>query len=240
MSGNSARGFERSEKRTPIVVPLSAIRTWPHRGVIALLLVAALTAFCAGAEANTKASDFEQAAATPVPTPSPDTPEGRFYKVAADYARKKQALKRQYGNQVIAWFDTEAGPIGFGEDHLLIYGLRGKPMEQGVAWLRLSKRNSNENGAAVEAFLNGARKSRAEAGYKLVRKNTVPVDYGNATTALMTRGDEYFKTYFQTTRVANPESETSYSMAYTYYIEMGLQSRRKQWEKEHTVNKLGE
>jgi hypothetical protein len=113
-------------------------------------------------------------------------------------------------------------------------------MAEGVAWVRLSKRKADENGAAVEAFLNSARKSRAESGFKLVRKNTVPVDYGNATTALMTRGDEYFKTYFQTTRVANPESESSHSLVYTYYIEMGLQSRKKQWEKEHAASKLGE
>lgn len=194
--------------------------------------------------ANLPATDNDQPApapsATPISTPSPDTAEGRFYKLATDYARKRQELKKQPGNQVIAWFDTESGPIGFSEDQLLIYGLKGKPMAEGVAWVRLSKRDSTENGAAIEAFLNSARKTKAEAGYKLVRKNTVPVDYGNATTALMTRGDEYFKTYFQTVRVANPDSETSYSMAYTYYIEMGLQSRKKQWDKEHTASKLGE
>jgi hypothetical protein len=206
---------------------------------IAVLLAALVTAV-ANLSATTTEADANEVAATPAPTPAPDTPEGRFYKLALDYARKKQDLKKQPGNQVIAWFDTESGPVGFGEDQLWIYGLKGKPMAEGVAWVRLSKRKSDENGAAVEAFLNSARKSRADAGFKLVRKNTVPVDYGNATTALMTRGDEYFKTYFQTTRLANPESESSYSVVYTYYIEMGLQSRKKQWEKEHAASKLGE
>jgi hypothetical protein len=208
----------------------------PRIGMASLLLLSLVVQ--AAATNDEKAEPAT--AATPIPTPSLDTAEGRFFKLAADYARKRQELKKQPGNQVIAWFDTESGPIGFSEDQLLMYGLKGKPMAEGVAWVRLSKRNSTENGAAIEAFLTSARKSRAEAGYKLVRKNTVPVDYGEATTALMTRGDEYFKTYFQTIRVANADSETSYSMAYTYYIEMGLQSRKKQWEKEHTANKLGE
>lgn len=184
-------------------------------------------------------------AATPRPTPDPETPEGRLYKVASGFWRKVAKARKNEpsynrGRTIVEKFDTDAGPIYFTTSQITFGALSGVPLEEGFAWVRLGKSDSTENGAAVRDFLSSSRQSKLDSGFTLVEKKESPADYGKVITSLSKRGDEYFKTYLQTIRNQNPNAEDSVYLSYTYYIEMGLSSRRKEVERQQVKQKLGD
>lgn len=185
----------------------------------------------------------ENAAPAPYPTPAPDTPEGRLHKLASYYwnliakaAKRETSYNR--GRTNVEKFDTDAGPLLFTSSQIKIKRVEGVPY--GVAWVRIGKTESVENGAAIRSFLSSSRQSKLDAGFTLVEKKETPSDYGSIVTSLSKRGDEYFKTYLQTVRNQSPTAEHSTYLTYTYYIEMGLTSRKEMADKQQSTKKLGE
>jgi hypothetical protein len=163
---------------------------------------------------------------------------GRLDETASRYVRKileartKQKNHPFSGPGVVETFETASGPIFIRSNDITFGVMRSKR----AAWIRIGKNLSRENVEAIKLFLKNSKQEKIKAGFKVIEERESPSDYGRKIISKLSKGDQYFNTYFQTMRTL--ESYERHSFAYTYYIEMGLFSRKKTWEKEQAEDKL--
>jgi hypothetical protein len=178
--------------------------------------------------------EIEVRRATKVPSE-----EERFDQMVMRYAKKIiDSRKEERSNYllrqtIIEQFETNAGPISIYSKNIKFGLLQSKK----AAWIRIGKEQSSENSEAIKLFLKKAKQEKINAGYKVIEEKESPSDYGTTQIARLKRGDQYFTTYFQTTRIL--ATYKRFYMVYTYFIEMGMQSRKQIWEKEQAEEKLG-
>lgn len=131
-------------------------------------------------------------------------------------------------------FNTSFGPIGFQKRHFTFAYI---PSSRQLAWLKIGKDDSRENSELIKAWLEEAERAKVRLGYVRQYRRKKPSDYGEYTEVLYKKGDMYFKTFLQYQRVL--ETYGRHSLQYTYYVEIGSESRRKQYELEQYNKKLG-
>ncbi|MHA1799068.1 MAG: hypothetical protein ACTSVY_11540 [Candidatus Helarchaeota archaeon] len=131
-------------------------------------------------------------------------------------------------------FETEKGTLYFisYQIEIAIVPSLNKP-----AWIRIGKKKSEDNPAAIKAWLRESEREKTRQGYYLVSNSTNPSDYGEYTERIYKKGDMYFKTYYQYIRTQGTYNSLYYQ--YSYYVETGSSSRKAQYVKEQYNNKLG-
>jgi len=131
-------------------------------------------------------------------------------------------------------FHTSKGSISFYSSHIE-YTL--VPSTGKVASIRIGKGQSTEDSELIKAWLRESEQVKQRLGYKFINQKTRPTDYGEATEKLYRRGDMYFKTYYQYTRVQGTYNSTNYR--YKFYVEIGSEKRKNRHKLEQYNNKLG-
>jgi hypothetical protein len=199
--------------------------------IIGVLLISTF-AFASSSEIEGTNVEVRKAERVLTPEEQFDSLTRRYYD-AIKNARERKQGQISWNPPVVLSFETKAGTLYFYEKDIRYGYLNSRKS----AWLRVGKELSTESGVAVENILQNARDQKLASGFTLVEKKESPADYGKIYTSYLLRGDEYFRTYFQTIRIQGTYG--SHSMAYTYFFEAGLLSRRQQWEKEQAENKFG-
>lgn len=131
-------------------------------------------------------------------------------------------------------FNTSKGEIIFSSGD---FSFLNVPSTGDVAYIRIGKEQSFENSALINAFLEESAKSKIKQGYRLVSNKEYPADYGSYRVKTYSKGDSYFLTYYQYTR--NQGTYNSTYLSYKYYIEIGSEKRKEQFENEQFNAKLG-
>ena len=156
-----------------------------------------------------------------------------FDRMIQGYVRKINSVENQF-NPVIVSFDTLQGKLDFRRRDI-----RFGTLSSGLAaWIKIGKENSSESGEAISSWIQSSRHIKTQRGFKVASENEEPSEYGSAKAVLMTRGDDYFLTYFESRRML--QSYGRHSIVYTYYIEIGKTSRRQIYTAEQSALKLGE
>lgn len=143
-------------------------------------------------------------------------------------------LYQHYKDSTSVSFDTEKGQINFSSYNIKIVMI---PSIQKIAWIRIGKEQSSENTALIKAWLIESTNQKIKQNYKLISNKTNPSDYGEYTEKLYTKGDMYFKTYYQYIRYQGTYDSKYYR--YTYYVEVGSTKRRNLYIREQYNSKLG-
>lgn len=150
------------------------------------------------------------------------------------YRRKWQSTDGVSAFSNIESFDTARGPISFDKtDFSFMY----IPSSRQLARLRIGKSNSTLNSQLIRAWLDESAEAKQRQGYRLISNRTRNADYGEYTEKLYRNGDMYFKTYYQYERVQGTYDR--HSLQYTFYVEVGSDSRNEQYEMEQYNQKLG-
>jgi hypothetical protein len=148
------------------------------------------------------------------------------------YASKWKQNTSSYGT--VESFNTTLGAIGFLKTH---FSFAYVPSSKRLAWLKIGKNDSTENAELIKAWLDESTQAKVRFGYVRKYRTTKPSDYGMYTEALYRKGDMYFKTYLQHQRVQGTYDR--HSLQYTYYVEVGSETRKKQYKLEQYNQKLG-
>lgn len=152
-------------------------------------------------------------------------------------------LNNYYGNKwrevtefpyIIETFNTSQGALSFQKGHFTFAYL---PSSRKLAWIKIGKKDSNENSELIKAWLNEAESAKIRLGYEEIYRTTKSADYGEYTEALFQKDDMYFKTFLQHQRVQGTYNR--HSLQYTYYVETGSDARKQQYELEQYNKKLG-
>jgi len=104
--------------------------------------------------------------------------------------------------------------------------------------VKIGKANSTENSELIKAWIEESAAAKEKLGYVRQYRTTKPSDYGEYTEALYRKGDMYFKTYLQYQRVQGTYGR--HSLQYTYYVEIGSEVRKRQYDLEAVQSKTGE
>lgn len=131
-------------------------------------------------------------------------------------------------------FDTERGTISFGRSD---FSFTYVPSTRQLARLRIGKQKSTLNSELIRAWLDESAQAKQRQGYQLIYDRTRPADYGSYTERLYRKGDMYFTTYHQSERVQGTYDR--FSLQYTFYVEIGSETRVDQYQIEQYNQKLG-
>ena len=144
-------------------------------------------------------------------------------------------LQNRYsGNKPDETFLTSKGKIYFFRSEIDVVIV---PSTKKAAWIRIGKKNSQENSELIKAWLDESAKSKLQQGYKLRANRTRDSDYGEYTEKIYRKKDMYFKTYFQYERIQGTYGR--YSLQYTFYVETGSEVRKQRYVLEQYTNRLG-
>lgn len=161
-----------------------------------------------------------------------EMPEPKSLDQVAEYYLSK------FGEKVstfeIERFETRRGSLSFHRGDVLMCFI---PSTGKLAYIRIGKEQSSENAELIKQWLDDSTAEKTKMGYKRVSTKTSPTEYGQKTVSDYEKGDLYFQTYFQTTRMI--ETYNRYSLMYKFYIEMGSKVRRERFFLEDYNNKTG-
>ena len=136
-------------------------------------------------------------------------------------------LKKTYGTT----FNTSVGAISVNHKFYTI------PSTGEIAYMRLGKQSSSDRSALIKAFLNEAKTSKKDDGYRYINSEKKTTDYGKFVKNIYSKGDSYFHTYYEYTRVQGTYNSTSY--IYDYFIEVGSKKRKERYKKEQYSRAIG-
>lgn len=127
-------------------------------------------------------------------------------------------------------FQTSSGPIRCNN-------LVEKDHDGNIAYIRFGNINSQEDGALIKQFIEETTRFKLHKGYRLIESKTKEEDYGESISKSYEKGDLYFRTYFRYSRNSGTYNTTYYT--YTYYIEVGSLTVKKNLEDFSTLKKIG-
>jgi hypothetical protein len=134
----------------------------------------------------------------------------------------------------IASFQTSNSTLSFEKDD---FSFQYVPSTRKLARLRIGKENSTIDPEIIKAWLSDAESAKNKLGYRLISDNTVNKNDGQAKEKHYTKGDMYFKTFFQYKSVRGMNDRDS--LQYDFFIEVGSESRSETARLESYNKKLG-
>jgi hypothetical protein len=142
--------------------------------------------------------------------------------------------RAEAGLPTIASFQTSKGTLSFEKDD---FGFQYVPSTRKLARLRIGKENSTIDPEIIKAWLSDAESAKNKLGYRLISDNTVNKNDGQAKEKHYTKGDVYFKTFFQYESVRGMNDRDS--LQYDFFVEVGSESRSETASLESYNKKLG-
>jgi hypothetical protein len=133
-----------------------------------------------------------------------------------------------------ASFETARGPIVFRAEDVAVVRV---PSTQRVAYFRIGKRGSTLQRTVIKAWLDEAAAAKVAEGYRLTSKRTGRAEYGDFSEAIYRKGDLFFRTYFEFSRVA--ETYGRHSLEYTFFSEAGSTEAQTRARQEGYTSRLG-
>jgi len=149
-----------------------------------------------------------------------------------EYYSKRMNSVRKF--ETVELFETSMGTISFTKSDIKREYI---PSTSQLAMIRIGKINSTLNSELIKAWLNDSRRIKEKFGYREISNSTRPSDYGKYTEILLTKGDMYFKIYYQYVRVQGTYG--SHSLQYTFYVEIGSFNRKEKANIEKYNQSLG-
>lgn len=131
-------------------------------------------------------------------------------------------------------FQTSQGTLSFEKDD---FGFQYVPSTRKLARFRIGKENSTIDPDLIKAWLSDAEAAKSKLGYRLISDHTKNTNDGQAKERLYTKGDMYFKTFFQHRSVRGMNDRDS--LQYDFFIEVGSESRSETARLESYNRKLG-
>lgn len=111
------------------------------------------------------------------------------------------------------------------------------PSTQRVAHFRIGKRGSILQRTVVKSWLDEAAAAKVVEGYRLASKRTGPAKYGDFSEAVFRKGDLFFRTYFEFSRVAGTYGRLS--LEFTFICEAGSTESQSRVRLVGYTSKLG-
>jgi len=140
------------------------------------------------------------------------------------YTKLKATRQSGYIERDVLAINTNRGTITFRPSEIEIARV---PSTGLVAWIRIGKKNSTEDEELIKAWLSESIQAKKALGYIYVYRKSKTDDYGEYFETKYSKGDSYIITYFRYIRTL--ETYNRYSMRYTYYIEVGSDTRKQQY-----------
>lgn len=134
----------------------------------------------------------------------------------------------------IASFQTSNSTLSFEKGD---FSFQYVPSTRKLARLRIGKENSTIDPEIIKAWLSDAESAKDKLGYRLISDNTVNKNDGQAKEKHYTKGDMYFKTFFQYKSVRGMNDRDS--LQYDFFVEVGSESRSETARLESYNKKLG-
>ena len=143
-----------------------------------------------------------------------------------------EEIYQKYSQSNYLNFTTDEGELTI--QNIKYYFL---PESKKIAYIKIGEESVTKRSELIKAFIEDSETSKIKEGYRLIKNQNSSTDYGKIKKKTFVKGDAYMNTSYEFERVQGTYDR--HSFLYTYYIELGSVSRKKEFKSQHYANRIG-